>query len=250
MPLTNRPNRIKLLHGLPRGKPVSTVDLRAIGVSPALASHYVKSGWLLRLGRGIFMFPQDTLERDACLKFLGTQIPGLHVAGKTALSWRGVRIQLPARERLVLWADEPGKLPLWFTQRFAARYTSSQLFHHTLPKHHGLEPLPESPDGPLVSVPERALLEMLSDVGLRQSIEEARQIMETLRSLRNEVLDVLLEHCTRIKVIRICLQWGEEMNLPWADEARKRMSLSLEARGSKSRWTARLKDGTTLILKP
>jgi hypothetical protein len=55
----------------------------------------------------------------------------------------------------------------------------------------------------LVSVPERALLELLSDVGKKQSLEEARQLVETLRTLREKTLDELLTHTTKIKVFRL-----------------------------------------------
>jgi len=46
---------------------------------------------------------------------------------------------------------------------------------------------------PLVPVPELGLLEMLSDVGVRQGVEEARNIMEGVRSLRPKVLATLLK---------------------------------------------------------
>jgi len=95
-----------------------------------------------------------------------------------------------------------------------------------------------------VSVPERALLEMLSDVGLRQGLEEARNIMEGVRSLRPEVLTTLLKNCLRVKVSRLCVQWAEELNLDWAAVARNAGKLGT------GRWSARLKDGTTLTLKP
>jgi hypothetical protein len=108
--------------------------------------------------------------------------------------------------------------------------------------------LPESPNGPLVSEPERALLEMLSEVGLQQSVEEARQIMEGARSLRPEILRRLLQECLRVKVVRLCTQWAEELKLPWSSDARKAATRSRAA--GQGRWTARMKDGTTLILKP
>jgi hypothetical protein len=69
-------------------------------VSSALAHHYVQSGWLARLGRGVFMFPNDTLREADCLKFLSRRLSGFHVGGKTALAWRGVRHNLPANEPL------------------------------------------------------------------------------------------------------------------------------------------------------
>jgi hypothetical protein len=104
--------------------------------------------------------------------------------------------------------------------------------------------LPENPDGPLVSVPERALLEMLTEVGVKQGVEEARNIMESVRALRLEVLTTLLEHCPRVKVQRLCVQWAEELNLNWATLARKSCKLGT------GRWSTKLKDGTILTLKP
>lgn len=233
----------ELLTGVPRGEPVDIQTARSKGVSSALAWHYLKSGWLTRLERGVFMFPNDELQRDACLKFLAERVPGLHVGGKTALAWRGVRHNLPPRDRLVLWGNVRRSLPEWFTSRFPCRYVSKSLFSKKLPAGFGLQPLPEAPDGPLVSVPERALLEMLSEVGVRQGLEEARNIMEGVRSLRPEVLSTLLRNCLRVKVARLCVQWSEELNLDWAAVARS------SARTGKGRWSARLKDGTTLTLK-
>lgn len=190
------------------------------------------------------MFPNDNLQRDACLKFVAKGVPGLHVGGKTALAWRGVRHNLSPREHLVLWGNVRRSLPDWFTRRFPCRYVSKSLFSKKLPDGFGLQPLPETPDGPLVSAPERALLEMLSEVGMRQGVEEARHIMEGVRSLRPEVLGPLLQCCLRIKVVRLCVQWAEELNLDWAMTAR-----GVGKRG-KGRWSTRLKDGTTLTLKP
>jgi hypothetical protein len=55
----------------------------------------------------------------------------------------------------------------------------------------------------------------------------------------------LLKHCQRIKVVRLCVLWAEELNLSWAEAARKAAGRKI----GRSRWTSQLKDGTTLILK-
>jgi hypothetical protein len=244
--LTTRPNLIKSLQTtFLRGTPFDHNELAKLGVSSALAHHYLKSGWLLRLGRGVFMFPSDTLRRDDCLKFLSSRVVGLHVGGKTALAWRGVRHNLPAREPLSLWGEGKGSLPEWFQELFPSRYTTRNPFSPGLPKSFGLQPLPEKPDGVPVAVPERALLEMLSEVGVHQGIEEARNIMEGARSLRPEVLTTLLKHCHRVKVVRLCVSWAGELNLPWAAAARK----AAVKRLGQGRWTYPLKDGTLLVLK-
>ena len=247
MTLTTRHKPIKSLQtAFPRGTPFDHQELAKLGVSSALAHHYLKSGWLVRLGRGVFMFPNDTLRREDCLKFLSRRMTGFHAGGKTALAWRGVRHNLPAREPLSLWGERKASLPAWFKKLFPARYTARNPFTSNLPKNFAMQPLPETPDGVLVSAPERALLEMLSEVGVHQGIEEARNIMEGARSLRPEVLTTLLKNCQRVKVLRLGVLWAEELNLPWAAAARKAAGRNL----GQSRWTARLKDGTTLILKP
>jgi hypothetical protein len=238
-------NPIKSLASVPRGAPLHAADLRALGVSASLASYYVRAGWLVRLGRGVFMFPGDQLDTAASVRFLARRLPGLHIGGKTALAWRGVRHNVGARERLLLWGEKVAALPPWFTERFPSRYVSRQLFHSSLPGGFGLQPLPEALNGPDVSVPERAILELLAEVGVQQGLEESRNILEGLRSVRVEVLATLLEHCPRVKVVRLCLRLAEELNLNWAAEVRKRVG----SRG-RGRWSTRLPDGTSLILKP
>ena len=236
----------KLQTSLPRGTPFDSVALKRLGISSALAHHYLRAGWLTRLGRGVFMFAGDTLQRDSTLKFLSSKIPGLHVGGKTALAWQGFRQNLSHRETICLWGEGKATLPPWFREHFASRYTAINLFSSALPRGFGLYPLPETPQGPLVSAPERALLEMLCEVGVRQEVGEARNIMETVRNLRAEELAVLLKSCHMIKVVRLCVLWAEELDLPWAHSAREAVGHKLGT----GRWVKRLKDGSTLILKP
>ena len=246
MALSNDKISIKSLYSsLPRGMPISSCVLKQLGVSAAPASEYVKTGWLERLGRGVFMFPNDELQRDACLKFLSEQIPGMHVGGKTALSWRGFGHNLPAREMICLWGGNQVRLPEWFNERFSVRYTSKQIFSKTLKEDYALQSLPETPDGPSVSEPERAVLELLSDAGVNETIIGTQSILENVRSLRESVLTELLQNTARIKVLRLSVLWSEKLNLPWAPIARKAAGNRL---GSGT-WTAKLKDGSTLNLR-
>jgi hypothetical protein len=151
---------------------------------------------------------------------------------------------VPAREPLWLWGERNLRLPDWFTERFPARYTTRTPFAPSLPVGTGFEPLPDQPEGVPVSVPERALLELLSEVGIHQGVEEARNLMEGVRSLRPEVLSLHLRHCQRVKVARLCVQWAEELQLPWAEDARRAAAKHLTG----SRWSGRLKNGTRLSL--
>lgn len=140
--------------------------------------------------------------------------------------------------------DIKARMPGWFTQRFRAQYTALNLFDSTLPKDFGIQPLPETPGGILVSECERAVIELLSEVGIHQGIEEAPNILEGARSLRPDILATLLKLSLRAKKARLCVLWATKLMLPWAEAA-------LKATGEQfghSRWTARLKDGTILIL--
>lgn len=226
--------------------PISIRVLSDLGVSSALASEYVKAGWLERLGRGVFMFPNDELQRDACLKFLSEQISSMHVGGKTALSWRGFGHNLPSSETISIWGNEKARLPAWFTDRFPARYTTKSLFCKSFDNNTALNPLPETPDGPLVSEPERALLELLSDIGVNETLTESRNILENVRNVRKSVLTDLLKQTSRIKVLRLAVICSEKLNLPWSAIAREACGDRL----GKGTWTAKLKDGTTLNLRP
>jgi len=247
MSSTTRGEIIKnLQRRLPRGRPLGSGELSALGVYPELAYRYVKSGWLEKLGRGVFQFSGDVLAADACLEFLGGRVKGLHVGGKTALAWQGYRQNLGSGQALTLWAAEGGRIPEWFTRRFPNRLTCRNLFGEALTPDFGLQALPEQPDGVRVSVPERAMLELLSEVGVNEEADEARQIMETLRAPRERVLLELLAACKQGKTLRLCLAWSRELGLPWAGA----VAAAMAGKTGPGRWVGRMKNGKTLILKP
>ena len=230
---------------MPRGTPLTTQWLSEKGLAAQQVARLAESGWLTRLGRGIYLLPGDQLNREAALARLVAEMPGLHVAGKSALSWRGVRHNLALKERLVLWGERPGALPTWFTTAFPATYQATHLFDPALPPALSLGPLPTGrPDVP-VSGPERAILELLSDVGKRQGLEEARHLVEAARSLRLDVLEELLSHLKRIKVARLAHMLADELDLPWKFLARA----ASERLGGGSRWVAKTRTGERLNLK-
>ena len=234
----------KLLPDVPRGTPIETAWLNARGLSSKQVAQLAAAGWLQRLGRGTYALPGDKLDRDASLALLARGNPGLHVGSKTALAWRGIRHNLAARERLRLWGDKPMPIPAWFTATFPADYQATHLFDAALPSSTGLTPLPGGHPKVLVSTPERALLELLSDVGKTQGLEEARHLVESTRSLRRQVLDKLLAHVTRIKVARLAHDIATELGLPWADLAQTHS----QRLGGGQRWVLTTKEGDRLNL--
>ena len=224
---------------------MATTWLQDRGLSAKQVGRLAKGGWLKRLGHGTYLLPGDELNRDASLARLAELVPGLHVAGKTALAWRGVRHNLAFNERLILWGDKPATLPAWFTVAFPAHYQGTHLFDSSLPASTGLAPLPGGHPDVLVSTPERALLELLSDVGKGQGLEEAGHLVEGARSLRLPVLEELLSRLTRIKVARLAHTLADELELSWADLARQHS----ERLGGGLRWVSTTTTGERLNLK-
>lgn len=234
---------------LPRGAPFDLATLAALGVSPQLAARYAEGGWLVRLAQGVYAFPNDDFGVYGALKFLQQRVPRLHVGGKSAMALQGVRHNLGSRETLVLWGDDRFTLPTWFTSRFPARYVYAGLFESsdaTLASKTLISP-PGLPDGLRVSASERAVLEMLFDAGTKQSLEEARNLFDGLRSPRKELLGQLLSCCTSVKTVRLFLTWARETGVVDVDDLLARHTLRT---GSAKRWMSQYADGTLLSLNP
>ena len=227
------------------GTPLTSGDLAARGISADLAVHYVRSGWLSRLTRGMFSRPGDPLQLHPCLILLQRAIDGLHVGGKSALDWYGVRHYLSQRPALQLYGWTAARMPEWFTEQFPAEYHRKRLFDESPTDLLHAGPFEMRLGAPRVSGPERALLEVFSEVGLRQQIQEARELAESAYNLRADVLRDLLMRCTNVKTVRLCLQFGRELSLPWA----AKLDPAQLPTGSARAWVSHSAEGR-LVLKP
>lgn len=233
------------LSDLPRGAPISVDRLTSQGIPAKAVVRLVSAGWLHRLARGVYLLPGDKLDRDATLSWLAERIQGLHVGGNTALDWRGVRHNISMREVLSLWGEVPAEMPVWFSAQFPCHYQSTRLFDASLPAGTGVGSLPFGGGKVMVSAPERALLELLSDAGKRQSLEETTNLLENTHALRRDVLDELMAHLTRIKVARLADKLSASLQLPWSDIASKHS----RRLGGGKRWVVRTKTGERIDLK-
>jgi len=245
MATTQRDKLNRLYTHLAPGTPLTSEDLAGLGISADLAVHYVRAGWLERLARGVFCRPNDPPALYPSVALLQRSFEGLHVGGKSALDWHGIRHYVAQRPVLHLYGWKAGRLPEWFTQRFPAEYHRKRLFEERPAALLHVRPFENRKDAPLVSAPERALLEVLSEVGVRQSLQEARELVESSYSFRAEVLRDLLKRCTSVKTVRLCLQLGRELSQPWVNK----LDPSQLPKGSDRPWVSRLADGL-LVLKP
>jgi transcriptional regulator with AbiEi antitoxin domain of type IV toxin-antitoxin system len=227
------------------GAPLTSEDLAAMGISADLAVHYVRAGWLTRLMRGVYGRPSDTLALYPSLLLLQRKLDGLHVGGKSALDWYGVRQYVTQLPVLHLYGWAAGRLPDWFTKRFPAEYHRKRLFNERPDALLHAGPFENRSEAPRVSTPERALLEVLSEVGVRQSLQEARELAEGAYNLRADVLRELLQQCTSVKTVRLCLQFGRELSQPWA----AKLDPATLPTGSRRPWVSKSANGL-LVLKP
>ena len=215
MTTTSRTKLKQLLARLPSGTPVTSEDLARDRVSADLSVHYVRAGWLRRLARGVFVRPDSPLALEPSLMLLQRSIPGLHIGGKSALDRHGVRHFVEQQPSLRLYGLKACKLPDWFASAFPAEYHRKRIFRSDASVMTHVSPIEGRAGGPSISGPERAFLELLSEVGVRQPIAEARALAESTYTFRAAVLRDLLQECTSVKTVRLCLQLGRELALPW-----------------------------------
>jgi len=223
---------------------MASQDLAQRGISADLAVHYAKAGWLVRLAHGVYSRPGDSLALHPCLRFLERKVLGLHVGGRTALDWYGIRQYVSQRCVTQLYGWNAARLPEWFTKEYPADYHRKRLFKEEpgAPLH--ATPFEKQFDAPQVSEPERALLEVLGDVGVRQPLQEARELAQSTHTLRANVLMELLRLCVSIKTVRLCLSLGKELRLPWSSK----LDTAELPLGSARPWVSRSSDGL-LVLK-
>jgi len=233
-----------LLRGVSHEQPLDLARLGSHGISPAMAAHYARTGYLERLGTGVYCVAGARLDRDQSLLFLQGRVEGLHVGGRTALAWQGVRQYLEVRERLTLWANARGSLPTWFTERFSGTMTTLSLFDDATKTLEIGTPASVT-DGVRVSSRERALLELLREVRTALQLQEARELFFGTMGLRTTVVGTLLTGCTSVKTVRLFLMWASEAGNVDVETLRANFNLPT---GSASRWIGTLADGSKLVL--
>jgi hypothetical protein len=237
----------KALLTFPQGMPLTTPILAQWEVSRQLAYWYTKNGWFEQLGYGYFLRVGDTLTETGAVTALESNGVLVHLAGKSALMMRGYSHYLPLRKgRVYLYGRRVRKLPEWFLSRFTVKLTSTMLFNENeqLDQRLFVRRLETNElYSPYVSDPERAVLEMLDNVPLEQSVEEAKQLMEGMYSLNAGKLQILLQACTKVKVKRLFWLFSEELGLPALNE----IDSSIIDFGSESPYT--IQGEKSLVLK-
>ena len=210
----------QLLKQWPPGTVAASPWLLKQGISRQLARRYTASGWLQPLGRGAFIHAgEPPVEWFGALYALQTQLKlTVHPAAGTALSLLGLGHNLPFGGNAVvtLFGNRPERLPSWFTRHnwpVRIEHHTPSLFDAAAPE--SLTDLTRSGFPIRVSVPERAILELLHLVTTNDAVNAAIDIMSGLSTLRPQVVQGLLEACRSVKVKRLFLWAAESAGHDW-----------------------------------
>jgi hypothetical protein len=207
---------------LPEGVVAPSAWLAANGYSRQLVWRYVHSGWLEPLCRGAYARSGHPVGWEGVLLGLH-QLQGVpcHVGGLSALNRQGMAHYLPLGGEHRIQVMSSGKPPAWVKSVKLLQelvFSTRKLFVEDT-REKGLVPWPTGiRDWNLpISGPERAIMEILNDLGGEEySFEHAAQVFEGLTVLRPSVASELLAACRSIKVKRLFLFFANHFNYPWA----------------------------------
>ena len=213
-------NQLSVL--LPESVVAPSEWLIAQGYSRQSLNKYKNNHWLDQPVKGVYVRSESPVTWQGAL--LGLQqlaeLP-FHMGGITALNQQGLAHYVPlGKEKIHLWGT--GSLPAWVRKLPIAKdwvFHTRRLFEQRV-NEVGLIQLPTKVrDWQITaSSPERAILEVLSEVSQDQaSFTAAAELMEGLTTLKPYLLNSLLSACRQVKTKRVFLFLAHYFNYPWLE---------------------------------
>jgi hypothetical protein len=206
----------RLINEWPRGAVLTSQYLKKKNITSQDLKQYRKSGWIESIAKGVYKLKGDTIDWQGGVYGL-QQEKDIYIGGKSALQLKGLGHYLaPEIRTLFLYSSSLTSLPKWFKNMdwgINVYFTSLHLFNRTIED--SFTGYKHKEFTLKISAPERAVLEMLYHVPLKQSFDEAMKIMESLTTLRPQLIQKLLEACNSVKVKRLFLYMAESQNHFW-----------------------------------
>ena len=208
----------KLLLTTPDNGVVCAAFLKEKGFSYENLKGYIHGGYLDQLGRGAYCKHGNKPTVEAGVSALNRQLAlPVHIGGKTALARNGYVHFVPFRELpSSLYCGPRVAVPAWFTKHYLGRFTLTRT--NLFPDDEGVKEETIAGFKVMMSVPERAILEMLHLVPLRQMLNEAYQLLEMMTTVRPKLMQSLLVKCSSIKVKRLFFLLAESAGHDWFKE--------------------------------
>lgn len=227
-----------LVDHLPKGAVVGTDWLKRQGVSTDLAKHYVRSGWLQRVGVGAYAVRGSGPVWQGAVWGLQQVDAPVWLGGMTALAMQGYgqNVGLGVGSQVSLFAEPKFRLPAWFKrQDWSVDVVLQRVALFSADVGDAAWQMIEWQDQQLkASSPEQAVIELATLVRDEHSFEQLQHAMESLPTLRPRRMHALLAACRSVKASRLVVLLGEHFKHPWAERV-NRDQLNL-GRGKRQLW--------------
>lgn len=200
---------------LPRGVMTSSW-LEKQHISRTEQHKYMKSGWLVRVNKGVYRFTSVNPSLYGALASLHEQ-QGLtyRIGASSALELQGYSHYVPmGKPQTYLFTSIKQRLPKWMKEwewemdchEFCSKVFSG-LLGVSMVEHEGLTLT--------VSAPELAIMECLLLTPDYYGLMDIYYMMESLTTLRPSLVTTLLEKCGSFKVKRLFLYMAEKAGHTW-----------------------------------
>ena len=188
----------------------------AHGISHQSIHQCLKNKLIKKIGGGAYIKAKDKLNWQSAIftaqKEL--QLP-FHVGGQTALELQGLGhfVKIGKKAPVYIVKRKEARIPIWLKKNnwgIVFHFKTSSLFSSDL----GLMRYNQSQFYFTLSSRERAIMEMINYLDLKDSFETLERYFEGLLNLRSSLVQKLLENCSSIKVKRVFLYMVDKLKLP------------------------------------
>lgn len=188
-------------------------------IDQRLAYSYYESGYLEKIGPGVFSRKGDEINPYAVVRFIHDELKiKAHISGRSALeiSGHGHYVSLGDTHVLYMTSYEDRSIPNWLRKlesgnKFELRFKKSSL----IPKENYLITNHDLAFDVKISCRELAILELIEMLDLSSTLETSKNYAESLHTLRSNTVQKILEECQSVKVKRVFLYLAEKLNLPF-----------------------------------
>lgn len=208
---------------LPMGEAASRSTLLKSGIKSYTLDNYLRSGKFKLLNKGVYCWKEQLPTWQGLI----ASLPSLTqqkviVGGISALELQGYShyLNVNAVQTIHLYSDS--HIPQWIKALFISLQSVKIIWHST----GHLWAKEESADNGIlirdvqnyrfsVSIPERAILELLSLLPDQFSFEHTNEVFQGLTQLSPNKMSAILMKCKSIKVKRLFFWFADKYNYPW-----------------------------------
>lgn len=234
MPI-NSIRRREIQNLLSEGDITTRAWLMAHGIDNHAIDNLLKSKQLVSVAAGVYTRAETKPTWQSVVYFLQKGLKlNLTIGGVTALDLLGYSHYLALSNKKLIELFGTEKTPSWLNKIVPDTtfnwHSQWNLLGYTNPKtKRGPDPLQSFTIGQpwiegkgelILSTPERALLEVLTNVPKEISFEHADLLMQSMTSLSPRSLQALLEECKNIKVRRLFFWFAERHQHAWLEKLR------------------------------